>query len=147
MTVSTPAAPSLSALADLVVKDGIGLGGLSDASRALVLGFIWAGLARRTMNERGVNEALKAQLDGAARFLSTDHVELRRWLCDAGWVVRDGFGREYRRVPTGELPERNRALGAALEARFDGADTTAYAAARRSERTAEREARRRAYAG
>jgi hypothetical protein len=133
----------LTPLAALVVKDGVGLGRLTDSARALALGFVWAGLSRMPMNERAVNEALKSQLAGAAVFLGTDHVELRRWLCDAGWVARDGFGREYRRVSTPHLPPVQRALGAALEAAFDGGDTAAYAAARREQRSAEREARRR----
>jgi hypothetical protein len=140
-----PSPNLLTPLATLVVKDGVGLGGLTDAVRALALGFVWAGLSRGPMNERGVNEALKAQLAGAAGFLATDHVELRRWLCDAGWVARDGYGREYRRVTTPELPPAQQALGTALAAAFDGTDTAAYTAARRAERLAEREARRRAF--
>ncbi len=129
------------ALAPLVVKDGVGLGGLSDAARALALGFVWAGLPREVMNERAVNEALKAQLAGAARCLDTDHVELRRWLCDGGWLARDGYGREYRRQPPAQLPERHQALGAAL----DSLDTAAFTERCRAERAAEREARRRAH--
>ena len=50
------------------------------------------------MDEPGVNVHLKQALQGAARCLDTDHVELRRWLCDAGWLQRDGWGRAYQRA-------------------------------------------------
>jgi hypothetical protein len=133
------------ALAPLLVKDGVSLGGLADPARALALGWVWAGLPRAVMDERAVNVALKAQLAGAACCLSTDHVELRRWLCDAGWLERDGFGRAYRRQPPQALPERHRELGAVLESAFDGQDTAAFARECREQRAAEREARRRAH--
>ena len=132
-------------LARLVVKDGVALGGLADAERDLVLGFVWAGLPHEPLTERQVNDALKTQLSHAARCLGTDHVELRRWLCDGGWLVRDGFGREYRRVAPAALPGRLQALGAALGAAFASGETGAFAEAQRTARTAEREARRRAH--
>ena len=135
----------LAPLATLVIKDGVSLGGLSDSARTLALGLVWAGLPLRVMTEREVNEALKLQLAGAAGFLGTDHVELRRWLCDAGWMQRDGFGREYRRVAPDALPAAHRDLAAVLESTFDGRDTAAYVLARRAEHAAAREARRRAH--
>jgi hypothetical protein len=144
--MSTPPQPDpLAAIAALVVKDGVGLGGLADEARLQALGFVWAGLPRTALSERQVNEALKAQLTGAARCLDTDHVELRRWLCDTGWLARDGYGREYRRVASPDLPERLRTLGPLLEATFDGGDTAAYTERLRARRQAEREARRRAH--
>lgn len=132
-------------LAKLVVKDGVALGGLGDAERDLALGFVWAGLPREPLTERQVNDALKTQLCNAARCLGTDHVELRRWLCDGGWLARDGFGREYRRVAPPALPGRLQALGVAFGAAFASGDTGAYAEAQRAARAAEREARRRAH--
>lgn len=132
-------------LANLVVKDGVGLGGLAEPTRALALGWVWAGLPRTVMDEPGVNRALKAQLAGAASCLATDHVELRRWLCDGGWLDRDGYGRAYRRQPPALLPEHQRALGEALESAFDGQDTAAFTLRCRQERAAAREARRRAH--
>ena len=132
-------------MAALVVKDGVALGGLGDAARLTALGFVWTGLPHGVLTERQVNAALEAQLSGAARFLATDHVELRRWLCDTGWLDRDGFGREYRRVARGALPERLQALGMALEAAFADGAGAAFTNARRSARAAEREARRRAH--
>jgi hypothetical protein len=142
-TTDTAPAP-LAALRALVVKEGVMLGGLTEPQRALALGFVWAGLPRSTVDERGVNEVLKAQLADAARFIDTDHVELRRWLCDTGWLARDGYGREYQRVEVAALPQALADVGAALETAFDGG-TAAWAAQQRHERAAEREARRRAF--
>jgi hypothetical protein len=135
------AAPAaLAALAALVVKEHVHLGSLAQQPRALVFAFVWAGLpADAVLDERALNAALRAQLADAARFLDTDHVELRRWLVDAGWLARDGFGREYRRVEPGHLPADVRSLAAALE----GLDTVAWARAQR-ERKAEERARRQA---
>ena len=82
---------------------------------ALALALVWRGLpADRPLAEREVNDALTAQLAGAAGFLDTDHVELRRWLVDAGWLARDGFGREYRRVQPRALQAASRALASAI---------------------------------
>jgi hypothetical protein len=144
-TRSTLSLPDLQALAAVVVKDGVALGGLADEARALVLGFAWAGLPRTVMSEAGVNAVLKQQLAGALRCLHTDHVELRRWLCDSTWLQRDGYGGAYRRQPPELLPPHLQALGQALEAAFDTSDTAAYTEARRAARQAEREARRRAH--
>jgi hypothetical protein len=134
----------LAALRALVVKEGVMLGGLNEPQRALALGFVWAGLPRSTLSERGVNEALKAQLADAARFIDTDHVELRRWLCDTGWLARDGYGREYQRVAVPALPPARADIGAALDAAFDGG-AAGWAAQQRHVRAVEREARRRAF--
>ena len=144
MTSSPASLPEpLQALAALWLKAGVALGGLSDAQRRLALALVWAGLPGAPMSERDVNAALKARLAGAANFLGTDHVELRRWLVDAGWLVRDGYGREYRRVDAAALPPALQPLAAA----FAGIDTDALAAATRASHAAERAARRRAWAG
>jgi hypothetical protein len=140
--MSRPLLPApLQPLAALFVKAGVGIGGLSDAQRRLVLGLVWTGLPAAPMSERDVNEALKARLAGAASFLDTDHVELRRRLVDAGWLARDGFGREYRRVAAAAMPATLQPLAAA----FDGVDIDAIAAATRASHAAEREARQRAW--
>jgi hypothetical protein len=132
----TTAASPLDHLARLVVKDGVSLGLLPEAERQLALAWVWAGLPEgRVMNEPGVNEVLKAQLAGPAAWLRTDHVELRRWLADAGWLQRDGYGREYRRAAAP-------ALQAALAGALQGLDTAAWAAERRRAHEAGREARR-----
>jgi len=132
---------SLQPLAVLFVKAGVSIGGLSDAQRRLVLGLVWAGLPAAPMSERDVNEALKARLAGAANFLDTDHVELRRWLVDAGWLARDGFGREYQRVAATALPPTLQPLATA----FKDVDTDTIAAATRATHAAERDARQRAW--
>ena len=129
------------ALTPLFLKAGVSIGGLSDAQRHLALGLVWAGLPAVPMSEREVNEALKARLAGAAAFLATDHVELRRWLVDAGWLARDGFGHAYRRVEAASLRPGSQALAAA----FAGLDTDALAASARAARAADRAARRRAW--
>jgi hypothetical protein len=144
-TLPTPDSDRLAGLSALVVKRGVALGGLGEARRALALGFVWAGLARGVLGEPGVNSALKAQLAGAARCLATDHVELRRWLCDAGWLRRDAWGREYRRAAPAELPPALQALGLALENAFDGGATAAWVEGQRAAREAERSARRRSH--
>jgi Uncharacterized protein conserved in bacteria (DUF2087) len=140
-----PTLDPTAALAALVVKDGLGLGRLADAPRTQLLGLVWAGLPRLAMSEAAVNTALKAQLAGAARCIDTDHVELRRWLCDAGWLQRDGWGREYRRAALAQLPEPVQALGAALEAGFDAGGTAVWVDGLRNAREATRAARRRAH--
>ncbi len=125
----------------LFVKAGVSIGGLSDAQRRLVLGLVWAGLPDAPMSEREVNAALKAMLAGSASFLDTDHVELRRWLVDAGWLARDGFGHEYQRVAGAALPPNLRPVAAA----FESVDTDTIAAATRAAHAAERDARQRAW--
>ncbi len=139
-----PGSP-LAGLAPLVVKDGVALGGLAEPQRALALGFVWAGLPRSPMTEPAVNQALKNQLTGAVQCLGTDHVELRRWLCDAGWLQRDGYGREYRRAPPDQVPVGWQPLARALEQAFDGQATASWTAVRRRERESQRQARRRAH--
>jgi hypothetical protein len=126
-------------LVAMAVKERVGLGGLSAAHRAGALALVWAGLpAHAALTERQVNEVLKAQLAGAAAFLGTDHVELRRWLVDTGWLARDGYGREYRRVAPASLPPAQQALAAALA----GIDAAAWVAGLRRSRQAQRDARR-----
>ena len=138
---------ALQALATLVVKEGVALGGLGEDTRQLALGLVWAGLPQPTMTEAAVNEALRQQLAGPARCLGTDHVELRRWLCDAGWLQRDGWGRAYQRVARAALPPPRQALAAALEQLFEGTTSADWVAQRRAARAAERLARRRAHEG
>jgi hypothetical protein len=128
----------LQTLARMVVKDGVALGGLSADERSLALALVWSGLSTRPCAEREINEQLKAQLAGPARCLGTDHVELRRWLVDGGWLGRDGFGREYCRVQAGELPDAVQPTAAALA----GLDAAAWVQARRSARAERRAAQR-----
>jgi len=132
----------LDALARLVVKDELGLGRLGQAQRALVLGLAWCSLpSTAAMREIDVNVALKRALAGTCCFLGIDHVELRRWLVDCGWMQRDGFGREYRRVPAQELAQSQQEIAAALEA----VDLGSWVNDLRSAAAARREQRRRAW--
>ncbi|MBA4175701.1 MAG: hypothetical protein C0505_03945 [Leptothrix sp. (in: Bacteria)] len=140
-TASEPATTLRHNLGRLVVKGGVALGLLAPDEQALALAFVWAGLPEGVvMNEREVNAVLREQLAGPVQCLATDHVELRRWLVDAGWLQRDGYGREYRRVAAG--PALRRALAQALTEALAGQASTAWAAARRAAHEAEREARR-----
>ena len=130
-----------SRLAALVVKDGLSLGLLGDADRALVLalaaGAIEVGPAHR---EAEVNRLLGAWLEGPGAMLRTDHVELRRWLVDAGFVSRDGFGRAYVRG------EAEAARTASLLGEATGEALATAVDELRGAKAAEREARRQAYA-
>jgi hypothetical protein len=135
------AAALLETLRHLVVKDGVSLGGLADGERELALALVWAGLPQAVLRETEVNAALKAALAGPAAWLATDHVELRRWLADAGWLQRDAFGHAYRRADvTALLPIRQEA--AAAVAGLDAAD---FVRRSRAAHAAERLARRQAW--
>jgi hypothetical protein len=126
-------------LSQLVIKSHVSIGGLSRCEQQLVFAYVWSGLpGGRVLSEAQINDALKRQLDGAVCFLGTDHVELRRWLVDAGALQRDDFGREYRRVSTSRLPAPLRDLAELLE----GLDPADFTAAERRRHEAERAARR-----
>jgi hypothetical protein len=138
--MTTPAV--LVSLSSLVVKTGVALGGLSARERDLALALAAASLAEEaSASEAEVNRSLKRCLAEEASFLDTDHVELRRWLVDAGWWQRDGFGREYRRVPVQALPASMRLLADPLRE----LDLAAWAQARRDEMAARRGARHAAW--
>ena len=140
-TLPQTVSATLAALAAWVVKDGVALGGLSPGLREQALAVAWSGLPENVMNEKAVNAALQAQLAGAARFLDTDHVELRRWLVDGGWLTRDGFGREYRRVPLQGLADSARPVAAALQS----LDVAAWVGGVRAQLAGARDARRQAW--
>jgi hypothetical protein len=126
-------------LARLVIKSQVSLGGLTRDEQHLVFAYAWHGLAPGgPFSEAQINAALKQQLEGALAFLGTDHVELRRWLVDTGALVRDGFGREYRRVPTSRLPAALRDCAEPLE----GLDPATFTTSERRRQAAERAARR-----
>ena len=94
----------LAAIATLLRKRGVALGLLNPADRHRALALAWRCLPQpAALNERQVNLALGSFLEQAGQFLRTDHVELRRWLVDGGWLSRDGFGREYRSVAIEQL--------------------------------------------
>ncbi len=88
-------------LAQLAVRQGLHLASLQQRDgRDLELIFATAALAfpeDRLLTERDANELLKTFLAGAGAMIATDHVELRRWLVDAGFVRRSDRGTDYRR--------------------------------------------------
>jgi len=128
-------------LAALVVKDGISLGLLAEGDRALVLALAAAAIEPgRAHREADVSGMLQSWLKGPGAMLRTDHVELRRWLVDAGFLSRDGFGRAY---------VRGEAEAARATALLDEATGMALAGAvadLRATKAHEREARRQAFA-
>jgi hypothetical protein len=85
----------------LALRQGLSLGVLASTRRrefALALAAAARCFAEdRTYTEAEVNERLCAWLQQAGAMLTTDHVELRRWLVDNGVLARDGFGRAYSR--------------------------------------------------
>jgi Uncharacterized protein conserved in bacteria (DUF2087) len=132
--------PALAPWAHLVLKDHVSLGGLTRAQLVQALALVWAALPQGGIHdEPGINGQLKRVLAGAAAFLGTDHVELRRWLVDMGWLQRDGYGREYRVAAAPVLSAELQAAAAPLA----GLDVTGWVHERRSARQAEREQRRR----
>ena len=128
-------------LAALVVMDGVSLGLLAEGDRALVLALAAAAIEPgRAHREADVNGMLQSWLKGPGAMLRTDHVELRRWLVDAGFLSRDGFGRAY---------VRGEAEAARATALLDEATGMALAGAvadLRATKAHEREARRQAFA-
>src|SRR5512139_3558938 len=108
MTTERPvltAAGWLERLAQLAVRQGVHIVTLQQKDgRDLDLVFATASLffpADRLLDEGGANTVLKEFLSTAGAMLDTDHVELRRWLVDTGFVRRTDFGADYRR---GTLP-------------------------------------------
>jgi tRNA(adenine34) deaminase len=86
----------------LCVRRGIALGGLASGRqgdfRALLAAAALALDEGAGYDESAVNARLKAWLAGAGAMVDVDHVELRRWLVDAGLVQRDDYGRRYARA-------------------------------------------------
>jgi hypothetical protein len=127
------------ALAALAVKQGVGIGLLADSERQRVLALAALALPRgERVTEARANEALKGWLAGPCRFLAVDHVELRRWLVDAGWWQRDDWGRAYERARV--APDEH--LAQALEGLGNAAQ---WMAARRAAHESQRAQRRAAF--
>lgn len=94
--------------------------------------------AGQLLTERGANEHLKRFLATAGAMLDTDHVELRRWLADLGFLHRSDFGTDYRR---GNLP----AWLAEAAGQLDAERLAAVVAAARESRARDRAARKAAW--
>jgi len=120
-------------LESLVLKSGLHLGLLSEADRALVLALAACAIEPgRSLREDEVNRRLSDWLADVGAMVQTDHVELRRWLVDAGYLARDGWGYAYVRGPA-ELDLARQVLRTT--------DGTALASAVRSVRVAAQSAR------
>ena len=120
-------------LESLVLKAGLRLGLLSDADRALVLALAACAVEPGpSLREDEVNKRLIDWLADVGAMVATDHVELRRWLVDGGYLARDGWGYAYARGPA-ELHRARRVLGTT--------DGVALARAVRSVRVAAQAAR------
>ena len=133
-------------LAALVIKDGVAIGGLTEAERAAALALVWAGLSSAaTFSEAALNAVLKAQLAGAASCLHTDHVELRRWMVDMGFLRRDGYGRCYQQTTLHELPPSARQGADSVLAACADQGVAAWVDTQRADCTAQRAARRSAW--
>jgi tRNA(adenine34) deaminase len=96
----------LERLAQLAQRDGIHLGTLRERDARdfeLVLGAaVLFFPPDQLLTERDANARLKDFLTSAGIMLRTDHVELRRWLADTGFIHRSERGTDYRR---GAMPD------------------------------------------
>jgi hypothetical protein len=129
-------------LESLVLKSGVHLGPLPDSDRALVLALGASAIEPgRALREDDVNRRLRDWLADVGAMLHTDHVELRRWLIDTGYVTRDAWGNAYGRGPL-ELERARQVLGTRDAAPLASAVRSARVAAHSA-----RLARRRAYEG
>ena len=88
-------------LQTLAVKHDVLPGGIDDATLgAMLFDAARTIAADHDVTERAATDALAAWLEGNGIMLRYDTVELRRQLVDWQFIVRDGFGRAYRRAAT-----------------------------------------------
>jgi len=126
-------------LDSLVLKNGLHLGLLADDDRSLVLALAaYAIEPAKTLREDDVNRRLRDWLVDVGAMLQTDHVELRRWLVDSGYVARDGWGHAYVRGPE-QVERARKLLGTTDPVALAGAVRSARVAAQ-SKRLARRQA-------
>jgi tRNA(adenine34) deaminase len=101
----TPAA-WLDRVGELATRQGLHLGSLREREpRDLELLLASAALflpPGQMLTEKEANSFLKDFLTTTGSMLDTDHVELRRWLADLGFLHRSDYGTDYRR---GHFPE------------------------------------------
>jgi hypothetical protein len=138
---TSPEPSPLTLFRRLAVKRGVSLGVLHKNRFAeFTVAMAAATLALeegRDHSEAEVNRRLMDWLAGPGSMFATDHVALRRWLVDDGWLERDGYGRRYRRtLPPGERSGVLAVL-AAVDLAAVAAAECADAAQRRVDRRAE----------
>ena len=96
----------LDRMSQLALRHGVHLSTLQQKDRRdLDLLFAGAALAfpqNGSLSEHVANEILKRFLASAGVMVSTDHVELRRWMVDTGFLQRSDYGTDYRR---GSMPD------------------------------------------
>ncbi len=131
----------LERMSQLALRSGVHLSSLQQKDgRDLELVFASASLwfpADRLLDERGANDVLKDFLATGGAMLATDHVELRRWLVDTGFIGRSDYGTDYRR---GALPAWLAGAATALDAGQIGRAVSDARAARETQRAARRQA-------
>src|SRR5512147_804043 len=132
----------LERLAQLAIRQGVHLSTLQQKDGRdleLIFASCWLGFpADRVLDERAANDVLRSFLDGAGIMLDSDHVELRRWMVETGFILRSDYGTDYRR---GILPAWLAEAAASLDAgQIADAVTTA-----RTAHDSRREARRQAW--
>jgi tRNA(adenine34) deaminase len=129
-------------MAQLAVRHGVHLSTLQQKTGGdLELLFASASLAfpaDKSLTEREANDILQRFLATAGVMVATDHVELRRWMVDLGYLRRSDYGTDYRRGP---LPKW--LSEAAQELDIERIATTVQQVRQRDE--SEREARRQAW--
>ena len=132
----------LDRMSQLALRHGVHLSTLQQKDgRDLELFFAGAALAFPpdvSLSEHDANQILKRFLATAGVMVSTDHVELRRWMVDTGFLQRSDFGTDYRR---GVIPEWLADAAQALD--FERIANVVCQA--RSANEAQRETRRRAW--
>ena len=91
----------LGRLGQLALRQGVHLSTLQQKDGSdLELLFASAALAfpaDRLLKEQDANEILMRFLATAGVMVATDHVELRRWMVDTGFLQRSDYGTDYRR--------------------------------------------------
>jgi tRNA(adenine34) deaminase len=96
----------LERMSQLALRHGVHLSTLQQKNgRNLELLFASAALAfpaGALLSEQDANEILKRFLASAGVMVATDHVELRRWMVDTGFLQRSDYGTDYRR---GSIPD------------------------------------------
>jgi tRNA(adenine34) deaminase len=132
----------LERIAQLALRQGVHLSTLQQkAGGDLELLFASAALAfpaDASLSERQANSILQRFLATAGVMVATDHVELRRWMVDLGYLRRSDYGTDYRQ---GALPSRLVEAAEGLD--FERIAEAVLLARQRNE--SEREARRQAW--
>ena len=140
--VPVTAAHWLDRIAQLASRHGVHLSTLQQKDgRDIELLFASATLAfpaDQLLNEREANAVLQGFLATAGVMVATDHVEMRRWMVDTGFLQRSDYGTDYRR---GSIPEWLSEAAQTLE--FEHIASTVAQA--RITHESQREARRQAW--